>query len=132
MSPPGTQQLQMATKGYHKKTTRIAEVVPLNLSAIGYHDALGKGMGGVWFRGPTLSPRYSPNQKPRLQPKVWRCEWPQHIKDTLVTEDNPIGTLTNSDLELTGGLLHLEAIVNNFDVRDQTILSKTANLATLY
>ena len=47
-------------------------------------------------------------------------------------ENNPFGSLTNSDLELAGGLLHLEALANNFDVRELTILSKTDNLATLY
>ena len=36
--------------------TRMAEVVPLNLSAIRYHDASGNGTGGVWFWGPVLSP----------------------------------------------------------------------------
>ena len=37
------------------RPTRMAEGIPLNLSAIGYHDALGIGVG-VWFRGPALSP----------------------------------------------------------------------------
>ena len=63
---------------------------------------------------------------------VWRCEWPKHIQDALVTEKNLLGTLTNSDLELAGSLLHLEAIANNFDMRERTILSKMDNLATLY
>ena len=30
------------------------------------------------------------------------------------------------------GLLHFEAMANNFDVQERTILSKTDNLATLY
>ena len=114
------------------RPTRMAEVVPLNPSAIGYHDASGKGAGGVWFKGPALHPRHNPKDKPLPNPIVWRLEWPKHIQDALVTEDNPFGTLTNSDLELAGGLLHLEAIANNFDVRERTILSKTDNLATLY
>ena len=88
--------------------------------------------GGVWFRGPALSPRHTGNDKPSTNPIVWRCEWPQHIKDALITEENPFGTLTNSDLELAGGLLHLEAIANNFKVRERSILSKIDNLATLY
>ena len=72
------------------------------------------------------------NETPSTNSIIWCCEWPQHIKDTVVTEDIPFGTLTNSDLELAGGLLHLETIANNFDVRERTILSKTDNLATLY
>ena len=31
------------------RPTRIAEVVPLNPSAVGYHDASGAGAGGIWF-----------------------------------------------------------------------------------
>jgi hypothetical protein len=29
--------------------TRIAELIPLLPSALGYHDASGEGCGGVWF-----------------------------------------------------------------------------------
>ena len=112
--------------------TRIAEVVPLNPSAISYHDASGIGTGRVWFGGPSISPWHTEQQEPSTNPIVWRCEWPQHIKDALIIEDRPFGTLTNLDLELAGSLLHLEAIANNFDVREGTILSKTDNLATLY
>ena len=32
-----------------KQPTRIAEVVPINPSAVGYHDASSAGVGGVWF-----------------------------------------------------------------------------------
>ena len=119
-------------KDISKCLTQIAEVVPLNPLAIGYHDAFGKGTGGVWFWGPTLHPRHNENKEPALNPIDWRCKWPTHIQDALVTEDNPFGTLTNSYLELAGGLLHLEAIANNVDVQERTILSKTDNLATLY
>lgn len=38
----------------------------------------------------------------------------------------------NSDLELAGGLLHLEVAAQCFDIRERTIISKTDNLATLY
>jgi hypothetical protein len=31
-------------------------------------------------------------------------------------EDNPNGTITNSDLELAGGLLHLEALTQAFNI----------------
>jgi len=43
----------------------------------------------------------------------------------------PTDTITNSDLELAGGILHLDAIAQYFDVRECTLLSKTDNLATL-
>ena len=114
------------------RPTRIAELVPLLASALGYHDASGTGAGGVWFPHQSLNPRTHPSATPSHDPIIWRLQWPPDIVGNLVTDDNPAGTITNSDLELAGGLLHLEAIVQNFDVRERTILSKTDNLATLF
>jgi hypothetical protein len=51
----------------------------------------------VWFPGDCRSD---------LQPVVWRITWPQDIRDALVSFDNPRGTITNSDLEMAGLLLH--------------------------
>ena len=115
-------------KDIASRPTRIAEVVPLNSSAEGHHDASGKGAGGVWFPSSHLKPRGKFGHKPIL----WRYEWPEDIIANLVTTENPSGTVTNSDLELAGGLIHLEAIVQTFDVRERTFLSKTDNLATLF
>ena len=44
--------------------------------------------------------------------------------------ENPTGTITNSDLELAGGLIHLEALAQTFDTREHTIVSKGDNLNT--
>ena len=110
------------------RPTRIAELVPMLSSAEGHHDASGTGAGGVWFPAPHLTPRQGYDHRPLL----WRLKWPQDIIDSLVTEDNPTGSISNSDLELAGGLLHLEAICQAFDVRERTLLSKTDNLATLF
>ena len=63
---------------------------------------------------------------------VWQLRWPQRIANLLVTDANPEGTITNSDLELAGGLLHLEALAQTFDVRERTALSKTDNLNALF
>jgi len=38
-------------------------------------------------------------------PTVARFEWPKDIKDSIVSEKNPTGTITNSDLETAGALL---------------------------
>ena len=115
-------------KDMSSRPTRIAEVVPLNSSAEGHHDASGKGAGGVWFPAPHLQARRGHDTRPL----IWRLKWPQHIIDSLVTDKNPLGTITNSDLELAGGLIHLEAIAQCFDIRERTVLSKTDNLATLF
>eukprot|EP00984_Skeletonema_dohrnii_P027723 scaffold17355_cov90-Skeletonema_dohrnii-CCMP3373.AAC.1 len=53
------------------------------------------------------------------------------IAPSALSADNPDGT-TNSDLELAGGLLQLEAIAQTFDVRERTVLSKGDNLNTTF
>ena len=111
------------------RPTRIAELIPLAPSAEGHHDASGAGAGGVWFPGPLLVPRRGFQAG---QPLLWRLRWPEYITKRLVTDSNPHGTLTNSDLELAGGLLHLDAITQAFDVRERTLLSKGDNLNTTY
>jgi hypothetical protein len=108
--------------------TQIAELIPLLPSALGYHDASGVGAGGVWFTTTHLIPRACAPGHPLL----WRYEWPANIKERLITDHNPRGSKSISDLELAGGLLHLDVICQQYDVRERTALSKTDNLAALY
>jgi hypothetical protein len=65
-------------------------------------------------------------------PLLWRFKWPTEIAKRLITDKNPHGTISISDLELAGGLLHLDVLCQYYDARERTILSKTDNLATLY
>ena len=109
--------------------TRIVEPIPLRSSAKGHHDASGKGAGGVWFPSDTLQPR---NGWQADVPVLWRIEWPEYITRRLVSSDNPTGTITNSDLELAGGLIHLEALSQTFDIRERTVVSKGDNLNTTF
>jgi hypothetical protein len=85
-----------------KEPTNTRELVPGELDYTGTLDASGEGAGGVWLPG-----------ERRLKPTVWRVKWPQEIRDRLVTDRNPDGDITNSDLEMLGALLGwivLEAI----------------------
>jgi hypothetical protein len=117
-----------------ERPTRIAELVPLLQSALGHHDAsgagagAGAGTGGVWFPAQAIHPRGS-NASP---PILWRYQWPHKIASQLITDKNPHGTISISDLELAGGLMHLDVLCQHYDARERTILSKTDNLATLY
>jgi hypothetical protein len=111
------------------RPTRIAELVPLPPVAEGHHDASGIGAGGIWFPSPAITPR---GHYTNTAPLAWRFKWPQDIVNQLITDTNPHGTITNSDLELAGGLLHLDAITHCFDVRERTILSKGDNLSTTF
>ncbi len=100
--------------------TQIAEVVPLLPVVEGHHNASGLGAGGIWFPGPHLAPRLGFTS---TQPLVWRHQWPDFISSWMVTADNPHGSITNSDLELAGGLLHLDALSQFFDIWERTVLS---------
>ena len=73
-----------------KEPIYVKELVVRETSYKGTLDASGKGARGVWLQG----------NKP-LAPVVWRLQWPQEIKDALLTWENPKGTITNSDLEIT-------------------------------
>ena len=107
------------------RPTRIAELVPTLPSAVGYHDASCQGAGGVWF--PSAHVAHRGSQPPG--PILWRLQWPSDLPAKLVSTSNPLGSITNSDLELAGGLLHLEAAASCLDVRERTIVSNTDNLA---
>lgn len=111
------------------RATRIAELVPLAPIAEGHHDASGKGAGGIWFPAEHAVPRAGFKAG---VPVLWRYEWPEYIVKRLITDENPNGTLTNSDLELAGGLLHLDGLAQTFDTRERTILSKGDNLNTTF
>ncbi|KAL7479655.1 hypothetical protein ACHAW6_005380 [Cyclotella cf. meneghiniana] len=96
----------------------IAELVPLDPVAEGHHDASGSGAGGIWFPIATVVSCLGYHA---LKPHFWHHQWPDYIKQQLVTEDNPNGTITNSDLELAGGMLHLEALTQRFDITKRTV-----------
>ena len=66
------------------------------------------------------------------RPVVWILEWSKYVVGRLVTKFNPTCTISNSDLELAGGLLQIEVLSHTFDVREQALLSKTANICILF
>eukprot|EP00804_Cyclotella_cryptica_P003096 CCRYP_006083-RB/>CCRYP_006083-RB protein AED:0.19 eAED:0.39 QI:0/0/0/1/0/0/2/0/333 len=111
------------------RPTRISELVPLLPGAEGQHDASAAGTGGVWFPGNSIPTRGT--LKPGT-PIVWRLEWPQFVRDNLVSSSNPHGTISNSDLELAGGLIHLDCVAQTLDTRERTLLSKGDNQNTTF
>jgi hypothetical protein len=82
-----------------QRPTHVSELVAGNFDYVGFCDASAFGAGGVWFSG----------DKP-LRPAVWRVEFPPDITSQVVSDSNPTGALTNSDLELAGVLLHYLAL----------------------
>jgi hypothetical protein len=75
--------------------THCSELVVHDPGYIGYCDASKLGAGGVWLAGTRA-----------LSPMVWRVEWPADIQQNVVSFDNPNGTITNSDSEMAGMLIH--------------------------
>ena len=114
-------------KSISSRPTRMQELVPLPPSISGFHDAAKTGAGGVLFPDASITSRSQD-----YRPILWRFQWPPDIQADLVSEDNPNGRITNSDLELAGAFLQLEAASQNFDVRERTILARTDNLPTLF
>ena len=126
------------------RPTRIAEIVPTQPSVTGAHDASGVGAGGVLFSHPSAQPRRVPvltlsaNGEPvhtsfdGTAPLVWRHTFAPGTRRRLLTFENASGTVTNSDLELAGSILHHDAAVHAWDLRERTHHAATDNLATMY
>jgi hypothetical protein len=126
------------------RPTRLQELVPVNPTLVGAHDASGRGAGGVWFPSPTAVPRKTKVKMIGADgtlrrvvlkhpvPVVWRYRFPKEIQRQLTTFDNPRGSINNSELELAGKILQSEAGVQCYDVRERTLKSNTDNLATLF
>ena len=91
--------------------TKCRELVNGWPDVIGYTDASGGGFGGIVI-GEGLP----------LPPTVFRGEWPQDIKASLISPQNPNGSLSINDLEMAGFLftwLVMEAICT--DLRQKNI-----------
>ena len=76
------------------RPTHVHQLVPGNPEVAGIVDASKEGVGGLVF-GITHE----------CVPTVFRMEWPKEVRDQLQTEENPDGTITNSNLEMAGLVL---------------------------
>lgn len=74
--------------------THVKELIPKEDHYYRYYDACVTGAGGVWFNG-TI----------QLNPFVWRVEFDKATEIEVVSEHNPQGRLTNSDLEMAAVIL---------------------------
>jgi len=104
------------------RPTSLAEIVPDHPVAIGPHDAAGTGMGGAWIPAITNS---------NLEPIVWRARFPPDIESQLVSWENPQGAITNSDLELAGGIAHQDVLIQEVDCTGRTITPLSDNTPTV-
>jgi hypothetical protein len=77
------------------RPTHVKQLVPGNDHYTGYCDACAAGAGGVWLSGNI-----------NLRQILWRVQFSASITSQVVSDANPCGKLTNSDLEMAVVLLH--------------------------
>jgi len=94
------------------RPTQIQEIVPLDPVVEKYHNASKYAAGGAIIPADTT---VSWNKE--LSPILWRASFPEEIQKILVSYENPDSDITNSDLELVGGILSNEAAAQTFDIR---------------
>ena len=99
-----------------QRPTHVNELVGLDLDYIGYCDASAFGAGGVWFSG-----------KSELPPTVWRIQWPADITAAVISDSNPGGTLTNSDLEMAAVLIQQSVLDSLVPMRHKAALIHSDN-----
>ena len=104
-----------------ERPTELAEIVPDHPVAAGPHDASGLGMGGAWLPSTTHS---------NIRPTVWRAPFPDWVRAKLVSFDNHHGTITNSDLELAGLIVHHDVLAQTVNIRGNTLAPLGDNTPT--
>ena len=124
-----------------KRPTRMYELVPLRPTVDGYHDASGYMCAGVVIPGPTATPRTFPPQPSAARPSpnptgahpiFWRMTSPKDIVESLVSWKNPQGTVNNSELELSGGVVYSDCVAQCFVVKGRTTLARIDNTVGLW
>ena len=88
---------------------------------VGITDASGHGLGGVII-GEGLS----------APPTVFRLQWPSDISDSIVSDSNPTGSITNSDLEMAGLLMLWLVMEDVCDVKDSHVALFSDNSPTVH
>jgi hypothetical protein len=84
------------------RPTHVNKLVADMPHYVGYHDAAAEGAGGVWF-----------SLMDHMTPSVWREEFPTNIATNVISDVNPLGGITNSDLELAAEVLAIVVILSS-------------------
>jgi hypothetical protein len=100
--------------------THLYEWFPDKRYYLGACDASKAGMGGIWFpHGPATTPF------------VWRAPFPKEVQQQVVSDANPKGTITNSDLELAATIVQLDIAIHSFAMPLQTLSVLSDNAAAV-
>ena len=76
-------------------------------------------MGGCWFAAVSGS---------TITPFLWRAAFPSDVVTDLVSYKNPWGSITNSDLELSGMIAQMDTLVQQYDISDRTAIPLGDNI----
>jgi hypothetical protein len=107
-----------------ERPTRIAELIPSTIPAtLVAQDAAGPGMGGAHF---------VPLSDGSIQPILWRSQFPLDVQRRIISFDNPVGTITNSDLELAASVTQHDVLTSNEDAQEVTIHNFSDNTPTVF
>ena len=105
---------QWMTESLSFRPMHLAEVVLTPPSYFSAMDTAKDGMGGVWF-SPLLPVKPLAICHHKLQqlqhPILWQVRFSEEIQKQLVSFNKPTGSVTNSDLELSGVIAHKDIIV---------------------
>ena len=101
-----------------RRPTHLAELVPERPAFAGTTDAAKAGMGGIYYDA-------------NCQPHLWHCPFPPEVQRALVSQSNPTGTITNSDLEHAAVVCQTAIMTHYHDVRYCTIQTNTDNTPTV-
>ena len=96
VTAPRQEQLRLLLdylEAHEERPALLEELVPGDDLHVGTVDAAKAGRGGVWFTGDG-------------RPILWRLPYLTEIQEQVVSDANPKGLLTNSDLELEGTVVH--------------------------
>ena len=74
--------------------TKCSNLVAAWPDYVGIKDASKQGVGGIII-----------GENKAVPPTVFRLAWPDDIKRDIVSQNNPTGSITNSDLEMAGLIL---------------------------
>ena len=83
----------------------------------------------MWFPpGPAVPLSIHPHKKNSFQePCLWRAPFPKEIQQAIVSSSNPLGDISNSDLELCGTIAHAGILVSTVPVLHLTTCNLSDN-----
>jgi hypothetical protein len=105
-----------------ERPTRLGEIFPSYPNYKGIVDADKSEMGLVCLPAAT---------NPAHPPLFWRHESPISVREAVITDDNPKGTVTKSDLELAGTIAHEAVIANHAPVAETTMATGCDNISAV-